>query len=180
VTRLSPTSDRLDFFAPTTWPTDNASDLDLGSMTPALTANGYVLQAGKSGIGYVLRASHLGGIGGQVSSGSLCTAFGVSAVIGSTVFLPCTGGVRRVEVASNGTFTAGWTAPNGVNGSPVAGPGAVYSISDGRLYALAPDTGQILGSVALGSATTRFATSAMNSDKLYVPTTTGVVAVRFG
>ena len=49
-----------------------------------------------------------------------------------------------------------------------------------RLAALAPPTGQILGSVALGSATTRFATSAMNSDKLYVPTTTGVVAVRFG
>ena len=83
VTRISPTSRRLDFFAPIGH--DNAADLDLGSMTPALTSNGFILQAGKSGTGYVVRAAHLGGIGGQVSTGPLCSAFGVSAVTGTTV-----------------------------------------------------------------------------------------------
>ena len=33
VTRISPTSKRLDYFAPARWAADNAADLDLGSMT---------------------------------------------------------------------------------------------------------------------------------------------------
>ncbi|MDT4944265.1 MAG: hypothetical protein QOH14_998, partial [Pseudonocardiales bacterium] len=35
VTRLSANSRRLDYFAPSTWASDNAGDLDLGSLTPA-------------------------------------------------------------------------------------------------------------------------------------------------
>ena len=80
-----PAGKRLQFFAPPTWNSDNANDLDLGSMSPAYTSIGYILQAGKSGNGYTARLSHLGGIGGQVHGGPLCRAFGVSAVTGSTV-----------------------------------------------------------------------------------------------
>jgi outer membrane protein assembly factor BamB len=180
VTRISPTSQRLDFFAPSTWASDNAADLDLGSMTPALTANGFILQAGKSGNGYVLRASHLGGIGGQVSAGALCRAFGVSAVTGNTVYLPCTDGVTRVDVNSNGTFTKRWTASGGVVGSPVVGPGGVYSLANGRLYALWSGNGLPLGSIALGATTTRFATPALGGNRVYVGTTTGLISVRVG
>jgi hypothetical protein len=180
VTRLSPNSQRLDYFAPRGWASDNAADLDLGSLTPALTANGFILQAGKSGTGYVLRAAHLGGIGGQVYSAPLCTAFGVSAITGSTVYLPCTNGVSRVEVYPNGKFTRVWTAQGGIAGSPVVGPGALYSVSGGNLYAVHPGTGAQLASFALGSSTTRFATPAMAGNKVYVGTTTGLVAVGVG
>src|SRR2546423_1819855 len=52
----------LDRFAPGTWADDNDGDLDLGSMT-AVVVNGYVLIAGKRGIGFTLRTDHFGGIG---------------------------------------------------------------------------------------------------------------------
>jgi outer membrane protein assembly factor BamB len=179
VTRLSPNSRRLDYFAPTTWARDNAADLDLGSLTPAFTSNGLILQAGKSGMGYVLRASHLGGIGGQLYQAALCQAFGVSAVTGSTVYLPCTNGVSRVEVTTSGTFHKVWTA-NGINGSPVAGPGAIYSVMNGTLYALSGRNGATLGALALGSSTTRFTTPAMAGNKVYVGTRSGLTAVTVG
>ncbi len=178
VTRLSSSMKRLDWFAPSTWASDNAADLDLGSLTPAFTGNGYVLQAGKSGTGYVLRQSSLGHVGGQVSRAPLCAAFGVAAVTGSTVYLPCTNGVTRVDVHSNGTFSRGWTAGS-VTGSPVAGNGALYALGSGRLYALNGATGAVLTSIAVGT-TTRFATPALGPSLVYVSTTTGVVAVRVG
>jgi outer membrane protein assembly factor BamB len=178
ITRLTPDMRRMDVFAPTTWASDNAADLDLGSLTPAYAANGFVLQAGKSGTAYVLRAGHLGGIGGQTFKASLCAAFGVAAITGSTVYLPCTGGITRVEVNSNGTFTKRWTS-GVVNSSPVAGNGALYAVGNGNLYALSGSTGASLGSIAVGTVT-RFATPALGPTKIYVGTTTGVFAANVG
>jgi hypothetical protein len=178
VTRISPTSKRLDFFAPTTWAADNAADLDLGSMTPAMTSNGYILQAGKSGTGYVLNAAHLGGIGGQVSSAPLCRAFGVSAVTGNTVYMPCTDGLSRVEVSATGQFTRIWHLA-GVTSSPVVGNGALYTVAGTNLLAITGG-GQQIGSIALGSATTRFTTPAQWGNKVFVGTTTGIVAINVG
>jgi outer membrane protein assembly factor BamB len=178
VTRISPSSNLLDFFAPSTWAADNASDRDLGSMTPALTANGFILQAGKSGTGYVLRASHLGGVGGQVSSGPLCAGFGVAAVTGNTVYLPCTDGLSRVEVSSTGHFRRVWRKP-GVISSPVAGHGALYTVAGSSLLAI-NGAGRTIGSVALGSTPTRFATPAQEGNKVFVGTTRGIVAIRVG
>jgi outer membrane protein assembly factor BamB len=178
VTRISPTSQRLDFFAPTTWATDNAADLDLGSMTPALTSNGYILQAGKSGTGYVLRAAHLGGIGGQVSSKPLCRAFGVSAVTGNTVYMPCTDGLSRVDVNAAGQFTRPWHLA-GITSSPVAGNGALFTVSGSNLVAIT-STGRQIGSIALGSTPTRFATPALSGNKVFVGTTAGIVANNVG
>jgi PQQ-like domain len=178
VTRISATLRRLDFFAASSWAADNAADLDLGSMTPALTANGYILQAGKSGLGYVVKAAHLGGIGGQVSTGPLCQAFGVSAVVGNSVFMPCTDGLSRVEVNARGQFRRVWHIP-GVTSSPVAGNGALYSVASSSLRAVS-GAGKQLGSIALGSTTTRFATPALAGNKVFVGTTTGVVAIRVG
>jgi len=178
VTRISPNSRRLDFFAPSSWARDNAADLDLGSMTPALTANGFILQAGKSAVGYVLKAAHLGGIGGQVSSGPLCRAFGVSAVTGNTVYMPCTDGLSRVEVNARGQFRRLWRIP-GVTSSPVAGHGALYTVAGSTLLAI-NGAGRQIGSIALGSAPTRFATPAQEGNKVFVGTTRGIVAIRVG
>jgi outer membrane protein assembly factor BamB len=174
VTALSSTPTRTDYFAPSTWASDNASDLDLGSLTPALTSNGRILQAGKSGTGYVLNATHLGGIGGQLAQGPLCTAFGVAAVTNTTVYLPCTNGVTRVEVGSAG-FHKGWTQSL-ATGSPVAGNGAIFALGGSVLYALHGRTGAVLASISVGS-TNRFATPALGPNKVYVGTLTGLVAV---
>jgi outer membrane protein assembly factor BamB len=178
VTRISATSQRLDFFAPSSWAADNAADLDLGSMTPALTGNGYILQAGKSGMGYVLRAAHLGGIGGQVSTGPLCSAFGVAAVTGNTVYMSCTDGLSRVEVNSRGQFRRVWRMP-GVTSSPVAGKGALYTVSRSNLLAINA-AGKQIGSIALGSSPTSFATPALEGNKVFVGTTAGIVAFNVG
>jgi outer membrane protein assembly factor BamB len=175
VTKLSPTMQRLDYYAPRTWASDNAGDKDLGSLTPAFLQNGLILQAGKSGNGYILRQSALGHLGGQLNLFPLCSAFGVAAVTGNTVYLPCTSGVTRVDVFSNGSVVRGWTAA-GIPGSPVAGPGAIYSLANGNLYALNGRTGAVLASVAVGQ-TTRFATPALIGSRAYVGTTTGLVAL---
>ena len=177
ITELTPTMKRVSFFAPSTWATDNQADYDLGSMTPAYTSTGYLLQAGKSGNGYTVRIGALGGIGGQKSEAPLCRAFGVSAVTGPTVYMPCTDGVSRVNVFDDGTFQKSWTA-TGIPGSPVAGPGALYALggqNGATLYALSGRTGAVLSSVAVGS-TNRFATPMLLGNKLYVGTLAGIVA----
>jgi hypothetical protein len=53
-----------------TWGQDNAHDLDLGSTQPALLPDGVLLIVGKRRTGHLLRASHLGGVGGQIAVGS--------------------------------------------------------------------------------------------------------------
>lgn len=178
ITELTPTMKRVSFFAPTTWAHDNQVDYDLGSLTPAYTSTGYLLQAGKSGNGYTVRIGALGGIGGQKFEGPLCRAFGVSAVTGATVYLPCTDGVTRVTVGTDGRFTKQWTA-TGIPGSPIVGPGALYALggqNGSRLYALNGGTGAAFGAVSVGS-TNRFATPMLVGNKVYVGTLGGVVAV---
>ncbi len=177
VVHLSAGLTLLDRFAPATWAADNAADLDLGSAGPAVTSNGYVVQSGKRGVVYVLRLSHLGGIGGQVSSAGGCDAYGGAAVSGSTVFLPCRAGVRRADIGSNGSIRLGWQA-TGIPGAPVVYGNAVLATSraTGRLYILDPTTGGVRASLAVGSLT-RFATPALDVGRAYVGTTTGLVAV---
>lgn len=179
VTRVSPASVALDRFAPASWASDNANDADLGSMTPALTSLGLVLQAGKSGTGYVLRASHLGGIGGQLYSAPLCRGFGVSAVTGSTVYLPCDSGLARVDVASSGQFVLRWQS-SAATTSPVVGGGALFAVNGSNLVAISGHTGGALGSIALGASTTRFTTPALAGNKVFVGTTSSIVAINVG
>ncbi len=169
-----------DIFAPASWAADNAADLDLSSAGPALTANGYVVQSGKRGIVYVLRLGHLGGIGGQVSSAAGCAAYGGAAVSGSTVFLPCSTGVRRADIGANGSITLGWQA-SGIPGAPVVYGNSVLATSQAtsRLYLLDPTTGAIRSSVAVGPLT-RFATPALDTGRAYVGNTAGLVAVNIG
>src|SRR6266566_4432574 len=75
VLRLSPTLHLEDGFAPTTWGQENAADADLGSMGPLLLPGGLVFADGKSGLGYLLHANSLGGIGGQAQELEICRAF---------------------------------------------------------------------------------------------------------
>ena len=91
VLELSPSLKLLQFFAPTTWATNNSQDLDM-SAAPALLSDGQVILTGKSRIVYLLNGAHLGGIGGQQAAlGSACgqDIDGGVAVQGTTAYLPC-------------------------------------------------------------------------------------------
>ena len=137
VIALSPTLHPISVFAPRRWPQDNAGDLDLGSMSPALLPDGRILQVGKSGIGYLLNARALGGVGGQLADGGVCPAFGGAAVSQSVVYVPCSGtGMTAVSVAG-GRIRVLWRGPAAANGSPVVGGGAVWVAdwTSGTLYA---------------------------------------------
>jgi hypothetical protein len=168
----------VDSFSPASWAADNAADLDLGSQGPALVGGRWIFQAGKSGTGYVLNADRLGGIGGQVWQGPVCRSFGGTAVVGNVVYVPCTEGVRAVQISAAGTAAVRWQAPDGVAGSPVAGGGRIYAVDQGAgaLVALDPVTGRQRERVSVG-AVSRFATPAISGSRLYLPTLAGIAII---
>jgi outer membrane protein assembly factor BamB len=176
VLEISPTGTLVDSFSPTTWATDNAADLDLGSQGPALVGTQWVLAVGKSGTAYVLDQQHLGGIGGEVSKAQLCPSYGGTAVLDSLVIVPCTDGDRAVEI-DRGVLNLLWHARP--DGSPVVGGGRVWSldVSAGVLYALDPASGRTLEQLPVG-AVTRFATPALYGRYVLVPTVSGLVIIR--
>ncbi len=178
VLELSPTLSLESSFAPTTWATDNATDADLGSLSPVLVPGGWVFIAGKSGTGYVLKQGALGGIGGQVSSAAVCTGFGGAAQSGGTIYVPCVGSVREVQVGANGSLTAGWQS-SAAGGPPVIGGGAVWSVntSTGRLVALDPATGVTLGSISVG-AVPHFVSPTLWQRQILVGTNAGIASVQ--
>jgi outer membrane protein assembly factor BamB len=178
VLRLSPELGLEDGFAPTRWPQDNAADADLGSMGPLLLAGGLVFAAGKSGLGYLLRADHLGGVGGQLVERPVCTAFGGAAAAASALYVPCTDGLRQVRAGPGAQLRLGWQAPGAVSGSPVVGGHTVYSLDPtaGTLYALDADRGTVRTSVPVGQ-TSRFATPTLAGGLVLVGTLVGVVAL---
>jgi outer membrane protein assembly factor BamB len=177
VLRLSPTLQLEDGFAPASWPSDNAADLDLGSLGPVLLPHRLLYADGKAGQGYLLRAGHLGGIGGQIQTLTLCSAYGGAAVRGSSLFLPCSDGLRQLTLTSAGRLVAGWRAPQAVSGSPVIGGQTIYSLDPGgALYALDAATGRARATLAVG-ATSRFATPTLSGRRIFIGTLSGVVAV---
>lgn len=180
VVELSPSLQLIGRFAPSIWAADNARDLDLGSASPALVPGGFVFIAGKRGTGYVLRQGALGGIGGQVSSASVCAgAYGGMAQDGSTIYVPCRSAIRQVQVGADGKLAVGWITKSGVGGAPpVVGGGAVWSVNqdNGGLYALDPSTGATLASISLG-AVPHFASPTLWNGIVLVGTMSGVVAV---
>lgn len=176
VLEISPAGKLVDSFSPSSWASDNAADLDLGSQGPALVGTQWVLADGKSGIVYVLDQQHFGGVGGEVSKAQLCPSYGGTAVIDSVVIVPCTDGDRAVDI-DRGALNLLWHARP--NGSPVIGGGRVWTldVTSGVLYALAPTSGRTLERLPVGEVT-RFATPALYGRFVLVPTTSGLVIVR--
>ena len=176
---LSPSLHLLQYFAPTTWPQNNAHDLDM-SMAPALLPGGQVLLAGKSGIAYLLNAAHLGGIGGQEANlAAACNEDidGGSAVVGTTVYLPCASGPVAVRAtASPPSLTLLWSARVG-GGPPIVAAGLVWTIGqDGMLYGLDPSTGAVQQQASIGVPANHFPTPSVGDGLLLAPSRTAVVA----
>jgi hypothetical protein len=171
VVRLSPDLKMVDSFAPANWAALNAGDTDLGSTSPVLLTGGRVFQVGKSGIGDLLDAEHLGGVGGQLHTERVCdgAAFGGIAHDGNTMFVPCTDGIAQVTVTGD-TFKVGWTKPVSTPGPTIIAGGAVWTVatSSGDLVALDLSSGNTLSSQHIGAVPSRFTAPAVGAGRVVV------------
>jgi LPXTG-motif cell wall-anchored protein len=179
VLELSASLSLLQYFAPSSWAADNASDLDLAT-APALLADGQVVAAGKSRVVYLLNGSALGGIGGQEASlASACgdDIDGGVAVVGTVVYLPCLSGTLAVQTSgSPAALHSLWRASVG-GGPPIVAAGLVWTIGqDGVLYGLNPTTGTVRQQAAVGAPANHFPTPSVGAGLFLVPTADRVVA----
>jgi len=180
ITALTPGLKRIGAFAPSTWPADNAADLDLGSSAPALLSDGQMLTVGKRGIGYLLNAHHLAGVGSQLTQAPVCAAFGGMATVGKIVYVPCISGGMAAVNTSGTKIKVLWRGPGAAQGSPVVGGGAIWvpDWNAGVLYELAPASGHVRHQIRLGSALPHFASPTLSGSLALLGTLNGVVAVR--
>jgi polyvinyl alcohol dehydrogenase (cytochrome) len=179
VIALTPQLRRTGVFAPADWAYLSQNDLDLGSMSPALTSDGRILQVGKSGVGYLVDATHLGGVGGELAQAPVCVAFGGAAVSGTTVYVPCFGsGLVAVQTAGDHIRIA-WRSQSAVWGSPVLGGGALFVAEpyNGNLYEVAPGTGKVMHQLHVASRLPDFVSPSLSGGLVLVGTLDGVVAV---
>ncbi len=180
VIQLSPQLHVLQSFTPSTWNTDNHSDFDLGSESPALITGGAVFQAGKSLTAYLLDAAALGGIGGQTDiAASFCgsNVDGGAAVDGSVVYAPCLAGVvaTKVDTATKRFVRTPsfplWQTPTGSSGPPVVADNLVWTIDkdNGTLYGLDPAAGHASQRFPIGAEANHFPTPSVADGLLLAP-----------
>jgi len=179
VLELSPSLQLVQFFAPSTWATDNAQDLDM-SIAPVLLPDGQVMLAGKSRIVYLLNGAHLGGIGHQQATlGSACgqDIDGGSAVQGMTVYLPCLAGIIAVQATgSPPALHLLWSSGTG-GGPPIAAAGLVWTMGqNGTLYGLDPASGRVRQQVTIGGPANHFTTPSVGDGLLLAASAEHVVA----
>jgi outer membrane protein assembly factor BamB len=179
VLELSASLRLVQFFAPSTWATDNSQDLDM-STAPVLVPDGQVLLAGKSRIVYLLDGAHLGGIGRQEATlESACgdDIDGGAAVVGTTVYLPCLAGITAVRATSSPpALHLLWSSRIG-GGPPIVAAGLVWTIGqDGVLYGLDPATGQVRQQVTIGVPANHFPTPSVGDGLLLAACADNVVA----
>jgi outer membrane protein assembly factor BamB len=175
------------YFAPSHWYKQNGNDQDLGSSSPAIMSDGFVLQAGKNQTAYVLSASDLGGVGGQEAqspAGSFCGSDvdGGNAISNDSVYSPCESGVVKTRVkpsAGNGppTITVVWQTSTGSGGPAIIAGGLVWTIDQsGKLYGLDPNTGAASVTRSIGSVANHFPTPTVADGLLLAPATSQVYA----
>jgi hypothetical protein len=172
VVRLDADLKLIDSFAPRDWASLNAGDTDLGSTSPVLLPGSRVFQVGKSGVGYLLDAQHLGGIGGQLHAGTVCSgvAFGGVAHNGNRMFVPCSDGITQV-VVNGDNFKVGWTTSVATPGPTIIASDAVWTVAtaSGDLIALDPSSGKALSSQHIGAVPSRFTSPAAAGDSSSSP-----------
>ncbi len=161
-------------FTPGNFATLSANDLDLGSTSPAVLPGGLLFQAGKEGTGYLLRAGHLGGTGGQIATVDLGDgAFGGDAVAGDTVFVACFQQLAAVRLTTGAgrrpALRVVWRAPVPA-GPPVLAGGVVWDVTrQGRLLGLQAGTGRRVFTAATAPVGTSFPSLAVSGSRLFVP-----------
>lgn len=180
VIELSPDLQQMkSYFAPSNWVALNISDTDLGSVGPAVMPSlGVAFVIGKDGVGYLMKAGQLGGIGGQITSQHVCNAaFGGTAWSGTTIYVPCTDGLYALSVSASSIGVL-WHVRHPATASPIIAAGVVWAIdtSSGVLYALNPSSGEQVYSTGLG-AVHHFSTPAAIEGFVVAPAARSVVAI---
>jgi hypothetical protein len=173
----------LDFFAPSEWAADNAGDVDLGSTTPLQLPNNRVFIVGKSGNGYLLNTTSLGGIGHPITQHRVCAAtndavFGSLAYANGVVYVSCRDGLTAVTVISNSNdFTVRLlNGTNVVDHPPTIAGGLIWAVARGGATLLGFNTsGQMVQSFPIGSSS-HFTTPTAANGQLYVAADTVVRA----
>ena len=179
VVRLSPDLKEKDYWAPADWAALSARDADVGSISPTIVQNDQVFQSGKNGTGYLLRASKLGNIGGELYKAPICrAAFGGTAYQPPLVYVPCTDGLVALRVG-DGSFQTAWHASvQASNAPPVVAYGSVWQIDgSGALLQFDPANGQLRNRTPLPTpVTAHFLTPTAASGKLFVTSGRNVLA----
>jgi outer membrane protein assembly factor BamB len=181
VVKLSPSLKEEGYFAPTNWADLNQHDADLGSLGPALVGQDTLFQIGKEGVGYILNASQLGGIGGQAFSAPVCDeSFGGTAYSSPYVLVPCINGLLELQVV-NGSFSAKLTV-SGLNaGPPIVTGGVVWTVdtNTATLYGLSVSSGHQDYTFPLGTVE-HFTTPAAGDGRVYVAAANRVMSFLLG
>jgi outer membrane protein assembly factor BamB len=179
VLQLSPDLKLQAFFAPSNWASLDATDTDLGSVGVTLLPDmGRLVSIGKEGVVYLLDASRPGGIGGQIAARRVCGgAWGGTAWLGSTVFLPCADALVAVSVTPSAVSVA-WRDGQVRLASPIVAGGAVWAIdvNTTTLFALNPASGAVLYQLGLNGGQ-HFNTPAATEGYVVVPAGSKIVAV---
>lgn len=187
VIKLSPDLKVLDWFAPTNWAQLNRTDQDIGSISPLLLPNGLIFQIGKGGEGYLLRADHLGQIGGQAYAAPVCAsgsgAFGSTAFATPYIYVPCRSGMVALKLGSGASFSTAWTGPTSAPDSPVVAGGVVWAVSPAQnaLVGLDAPTGKARLQLALpaaGNGLPHFIAPTVAAGSVYIAAGRVVVAAR--
>jgi len=168
VIRLTRDLQVADEFAPTNWARLNASDGDVGTTSPVLLDAQHVFEIGKAGIGYLLDASQLGGVGGEKLSAQVCDrANGGVIHDGNVVFIPCNRALHAVTVDNTG-FHELWTAAFTPGPAIVAGSLVwVLDVQSGVLHALAREDGHDVFQAPVGDVT-HFSAPAAGNGTVFV------------
>jgi hypothetical protein len=178
VLKLSAALGVSDYFVPSNWSSLNASDTDLGSVSPALLGTGLVFQVGKEGVGYLLNTSSLGGTNHSTPAftATVCNqtsdaAFGGTAYAPPYLYVPCHDRLEALNVTTGATpsFTSAWHGPAvSFSGPPIVANNLVWTIDPGGvLYGLDALTGSTVSATAIGQAN-HFATPTADGGRLYV------------
>ena len=179
VVHLSPDLQARDVWAPADWYSLSARDADLGSVGPVPIADGRIFASGKNGVGYVLAAGQLGGVGHELAKTQVCNggAFGGIATNGSVAVVGCSGGAAGVEVGSDNTISVRWHAQGGRSGAPIlAGSTAWLVTNGGHLYALDAATGNVQADVDLKTRIPGFPTPTVLDTTVFVSAGNKLVA----
>ncbi|HEX6540062.1 MAG TPA: PQQ-binding-like beta-propeller repeat protein [Candidatus Dormibacteraeota bacterium] len=190
VVQLSPALSLLSFFAPgapQAWNDLNAEDNDLGSVGPSLLGNGLLIEAGKGGRAYVLRAQQLPNDsnpgGGEAASMQVChsthgAAYGGFAVSAAIVYVPCADGIAAVSVSSPASMRVTWYSSAG-GGAPILAGGVLWTVAQfggTTLYGLDPASGAVTQRLTLSATTEHFATPAAGDGRVFLGASSSVFA----
>jgi outer membrane protein assembly factor BamB len=170
VLRLSPSLEVQSTFTPADYVRLSATDADLGSTSPALLPDGLVFQIGKEGVGYVLHAAELGGVGGEAASARICDGgFGGTAVDGDVVFVSCYDGLYAIRVSPKPALLVSWSVRSVRPGPPTVAGGVVWVVDkSGALAGFSESSGSRVYRHSLSVAGS-FPSPAAAGGRLFVP-----------